>query len=186
MRVMVAAVLLVVVVGLTWMNYHRGQDKITAGQTEVRKEAGKEIAALSSQADSLTTLLGAQQSAFGDSLVRKDSKYQAVIDSLEQAMQLSDKQVADLKLAAKTKPKATQTASAQKKKPVTTVATDDTTKRHREILAYYKDRFKTLPTDLSEYERKVAVNEIRQETIQKFAITTVQLDRIRSDNNLTY
>ena len=186
MRAIVVLLLLVVVVGLTWMNYQRGQDKIKAGQAEVQKKAAKEMATVTSQTDSLTTLLGAQQSAFGDSLIRKDSKYQAVIDSLEQAMQTRDKQVADLKLAAKTKPKPTQTASTQKKKPATTVVTDEAAKRHLEILTYYRNRFKTLPTDLSEYERKVAVNEIRQETMEKFAITSVQLDRIRSDNNLNF
>jgi predicted RND superfamily exporter protein len=183
MKALIAVFLLVVIVGLTWVNYQRGQDKVIAGQNEVRKQSAKQVAAITSQADSLTTLLGAQQSAFGDSLIRKDSKYLAIIDSLEEAVRAREKQVADLKLAAKTKPKTAQTVSAPKKP---TAVADATLKQHLEILSYYQNRFKTLPGDLSEYERKVAVREIRQETMDKFAITAVQLDRIRSDSNLGY
>jgi len=183
MKAVVAVVLLVVIVGLTWMNYQRGQDKVIAGQNEVRKQSSKQIAAITLHADSLTTLLGAQQTAFGDSLIRKDSKYLAKIDSLEEAIEAREKLVADLKLAVKSKSKPTQTASVPKKQPA---VSDATLKQHLEILSYYQNRFKTLPTDLSEYERKVAVKEIRQETMDKFAITAVQLDRIRSDNNLSY
>jgi hypothetical protein len=186
MKAVVALVLLVVVVALTWMNYQRGQDKIVAGQAEVRKQATQQIAAIASQADSLNTQLGAQQSAYSDSLIRKDSKYLAMIDSLEGAIRARDKQVSDLKLAVKAKPKPSQTAAAPKKTAQSTPPTEATLQRHRYILAYYQLRFKTLPGDLSEYERKVAVKEIKQETMDKFAITAVQLDRIRSDNNLTY
>ena len=52
------------------------------------------------------------------------------------------------------------------------------------IVAYYNQRFQSLPADLSDYERKVAVSEIRTETAQKFKISAAELERIRKKFNL--
>jgi len=55
-----------------------------------------------------------------------------------------------------------------------------------QILSYYKKRYRALPKDLSPYEKRVALAEIRDETAQKFSIPLSELDEIRTDNELDY
>lgn len=64
--------------------------------------------------------------------------------------------------------------------------TIDIDKRHRELLAYYKKRYDTLPSNLTEYERKVAISEIRQETASKYLITIAEFNRIRELHKLNF
>ena len=40
--------------------------------------------------------------------------------------------------------------------------------------------------DLSEYEHRIAVNEIREETAAKFSITVTELNKIRNKYKLSY
>ena len=61
-----------------------------------------------------------------------------------------------------------------------------TESKHREILNYYKKAVGDLPGDLSAYERRVALSEIRNDTARKFAITISQLNSLRKENNLDY
>ncbi|MEA1980558.1 MAG: hypothetical protein U9N54_06255, partial [candidate division Zixibacteria bacterium] len=58
--------------------------------------------------------------------------------------------------------------------------------KHQQILTYYKDRFKKLPADLSNYERRISLNEIKEETAQKFEISLVELKNIRAKYKLKY
>ena len=57
--------------------------------------------------------------------------------------------------------------------------------RHAQILAYYKKKLEGLPKDLSDYEKRVAVNEVRDEIIKKFSISSAELEKIRQGSNLS-
>ena len=43
-----------------------------------------------------------------------------------------------------------------------------------------------LPSDLSDYEYRVSVDEIRAETAEKFSITVESLNKIRADNDVDF
>jgi hypothetical protein len=109
--------------------------------------------------------------AIADSLVKKDQTYQATIDSLKNAL---DKE----KTA--TKNLASMPTTVKKTTPEPTIS------KHEKILTYYKKRYANLPNDLSQYELKIALNEIREETSQKFAISLKELKDIRQKNKLSY
>ena len=54
------------------------------------------------------------------------------------------------------------------------------------IAALGEKRYRNLPKDLTAYERRVALSEIREESADKFRITVAELNRIRKANKLTY
>jgi hypothetical protein len=147
-------------------------------------EAGVLRAELSdAQTDSLEMLLAQKdslieiwQAALKDSLQAGADSRAELTDSLAAVIALKEKEIASLKK------KRTVTAQKSASKPSTTVArTSD-----HEILAAYQQAVAKLPKDLSEYERNVALREIREETARKFAISTDRLNQIRKNNSLDY
>lgn len=52
------------------------------------------------------------------------------------------------------------------------------------IAKYYKSRLEKLPSDLSDYERRVMIEEIGDKTMSRFSITPDQFDRIREERKL--
>ena len=54
------------------------------------------------------------------------------------------------------------------------------------IARYYQKRLEKLPVDLSDYERRVMIDEIRDKTITRFSITPGQFDRIREERKLDF
>jgi len=115
--------------------------------------------------------------AFADSLVKKDISYQSRIDSLEGVVDKQQKQISSL--ASKTTAKPAATISK-------TTSAKTTLSKHEKILTYYKKRFTNLPKDLSDYEKRIAVKEIREETSLKFSISLQELKQIREKYKLTY
>jgi hypothetical protein len=71
-------------------------------------------------------------------------------------------------------------------KTATATKSDATSQKHKEILAYYKQRYQGLPNDLSAYERRIALSEIRQESADKFKISVTELNNIRKAYKLSY
>jgi hypothetical protein len=59
-------------------------------------------------------------------------------------------------------------------------------KRLRQLLAYYKKRYQSLPSSLSASERQIAIAEIRKETAARYSITTFELDQLREYYRIPY
>ncbi|MEE8575903.1 MAG: hypothetical protein V3T31_01490, partial [candidate division Zixibacteria bacterium] len=55
-------------------------------------------------------------------------------------------------------------------------------KRKADILTYYRGRCDELPKDLSAYEKRIALAEIREDTAEKFKITLDDLTTLREKN----
>ena len=108
-----------------------------------------------------------------ESLQVRDSLQASERDSLTQVLATKDDSLAALRKLAQKGQDTQKTAASQ-------------TYSHEEILKYYKTSYRDLPKDLSPYERRVALTEIRDKTTRKFSITLAQLDKIRKDNNLDY
>ncbi len=173
-KLLLSAVLLIMVVAVSYIQAVRRQTKVDNSFQLGKKSSQIEVLALQSAADSLRTRIGQQEVVHSESLLQRDKLFQQNVDSLAQIIGAQQQDIVEMKMKkAPTKPSVTQN-------------TADADKRHRELLAFYKKRFDSLPLDLTEYERKVAVSEIRQETATKYTITLVEFNRIRDRHKLNY
>jgi hypothetical protein len=151
--------------------YHAGADSVQVAQPDF---------------DSLTGLLARERQALADyqaemvdSLSALDSLWGRVEDSLGRVI---SKQSADInRLRQQASAKKSPTKTQQAVKPAGT-----STPSHQEILSYYKKAMSKLPSDLSDYEYRVSVDEIRSETAAKFSITLERLNQIRDDNHVDF
>lgn len=151
--------------------YHAGADSVQVAQPDF---------------DSLASLLTQERQALveyqtlmEDSVGQIDSLRQRSVDSLERVISRQNSDISRLKrqtLAKKSPPKNQQAV----KTPVSSGPS------HEEILGYYKQAMSKLPSDLTDYEFRVSVDEIRTETAAKFSITVERLNQIRADNNIDF
>ncbi|MCD6250157.1 MAG: hypothetical protein J7J98_07510 [candidate division Zixibacteria bacterium] len=118
------------------------------------------------------------RSAMTDTLVERDNFYTQTVDSLSAIIEAGQKEIASLE-----KQVASGGLEAKDSSSKIKVASKAS---HREILKHYKLAVAKLPADLSAYEYRVAVAEVRSDTATKFNITVVRLNEIRDANNLDY
>lgn len=184
MRIVLAIVLVGVLIGLIVFKTGRDQSKIDEAFRQGVAKAQSEVAAYQKRAESLRVTTDQTRLAWADSLRRHDSLFTAYRDSVRDVLTSQADQIKQLQKKTRSSVKSGAngaTASATKSK--TTAAVPN---KHLEILTYYKNRYQSLPGDLSVYERKAALNEIRQETITKFSISMTDLDQLRKANKLDY
>lgn len=133
---------------------------------------------LKEQVDSLSGLVSRKDSAYAESTAVRQQLYTGQLDSLNEKVQVQEEQIEDLsgRLAKKT----------AELKVVAKAGSGDADRKHLEILNYYKKAVNDLPGDLSAYERRVALSEIRNETAQRFSITVSRLNSLRKANNLDF
>jgi len=63
---------------------------------------------------------------------------------------------------------------------------DDAKTREEQIVRYFQDKLNALPDDLSSYEKKVAIKEVRDETCDLFHISRAKLNQLAKVNRITY
>ena len=185
MRIVLSIVLVGVLVGLVIFKTGRDQSKVDEAFRQGVAKAQTEVSAYQKRAESLRVTTDQNRLAWADSLRRHDSVFTAYRDSVRDLITAQTDQIKQLqkKTRSSVKPGANgATASTTKAK----TSGGTTPNRHLEILTYYKNRYQSLPGDLSVYERKAALNEIRQETVTKFSITVAELDQVRKANKLDY
>ncbi|MEW6412947.1 MAG: hypothetical protein AB1483_10830 [Candidatus Zixiibacteriota bacterium] len=175
-KILIAAVLLVLIVALSYVKTYREHDRSMAFYNKGTAQAGISLDSARQVADSLQMALAEKDVVYADSLTRKDQAYRSTVDSLENLVDETQNQLEAAKAVAK--PAATLVK--------TSAPTTKTLTMHEKILQYYKDRYAQLPKDLSAYERRIAINEIREETSLKFNISLEELKKIRTEYKLTY
>ena len=178
-KILLAVILLALVIGVSYVKSVRTSDNRDSAYRDGKTEAARELADYQLQVDSLRAILGEKEVGFADSLVRTRAEYKAEIDSLTDLVAKRNKRIWDLKSQLS---KATASTSKSTSRKVTSGAS----KKHEQILSYYKNRYKSLPTDLTDYEKKVAINEIREETARKYSITLAELKSLREKHKLNY
>lgn len=177
-KLLLGLILIAALVGVVYLKSERAE-QYRARITEESFKAGLgEGEELKTQVDSLAELVSLQDCALAESVAVREDLYAGQFDSLNEKIQTQEQQIADLsgQLAEKA---ATPQVAAQN----TSVEPDS---KHLEILNYYKKAVNDLPGDLSAYERRVALSEIRNETARKFAISVSRLNSLRKENNLEY
>jgi len=118
------------------------------------------------------------RSALADTLAERDQLYEQIVDSLSEIIKAGQQEIAGLENQVAAGKLEAGTSSS--KQEVASKAS------HREILQHYKLAVAKLPADLSAYEYRVAVAEVRSDTSAKFNITVARLNEIRDANNLDY
>ena len=179
-KILIAFVLLICLAGFSYVKTYREHAK----QNELYEKAKQEIAEKTktetstfvSSIDSLDNLLATKEESFKDSISNQSAEYQAQLDSLENII---DNQSAKITKLSQRPVQKTQAATTTKKQPTQL-------SQHEKVYRYYKQRYTDLPKDLSEYERTIALSEIREETASKFSISLTELSKIRKEYKLNY
>lgn len=167
-------------VGLSYVKTLRNTNKRTEAFEKGKVVAGNELIQFKDRVDSLKIELGSKEVALADSIVKNKQFYQLYIDSLETNNSSLEDSISGLakKLIAKVKQPVSKKSNSK--------IVNKTNNKHQKILSYYKDRYKKLPSDLSDYERRIALNEIKEETAQKFKISLAELRNLRNKFKLKY
>ncbi len=165
-KIFLAVLLLIIVIAISYYQVHRQETREQNRYEKGYEEGTRGVEKLSSEVDSLRQLIDSQGLEFSSKIEQTEQTYAGTIDSLKEVVSLQEQKIMKLQ-------------SPDKKE-------SSLTDKHALILNYYKKRYSELPGDLSNYERRVALTEIREETAQKFAITVSELDKIRKKNNLNY
>ena len=131
--------------------------------------------------DSLAYSVRRQELETAESLWQRELAYRWAYDSMARIVSLEK---------GKTDSPKTKFEQAQPHKEKRESGIDSTKEnsllRHKQILSYYKKRYRALAKDLSPYEKRVALAEIKDETAQKFSILLSELDKIRTGSELDY
>ncbi len=178
-KYVLAIVLLVVLLVISYVKIVRQATKEEEAYNSGVRASQNELVRSSNKIDSLIESAGNREVAFADSITATHRMYQSKLDSINNALVAKETTIVklkgDLKKVRKGKGNSKPSQASKKKSSL-----------HQRILASYQKRYEALPLDLSEYERKVALAEIRQETAKSFNISLSELRRIREANKLKY
>jgi hypothetical protein len=164
--------LVAVIVGISYFKAKRGPAMTVSEYEAARKADTEQLWGYEKAVDSLRYLLRQREIVHEKTLQRNDLQHRHEIDSLLRVLDgTSDPAAA----------KKGNGARAQH-----TLPPDLDSHRQQVIIDYYKNLYRDLPRDLSEYERRVALHEIRIKTVQEFSIGLDDLNAIRSLSGLTY
>lgn len=174
-KLFLAILLIALIIGVAyikdWREDRNRQDVYAEGLEEGREEAGANHQAIDSLAQQLTET----EQTYTDSLRLQAESYDQKVDSLRSALAGRDSTIEALE----------SKATAVTAKPKVDA---DEQKRQREltILAHYKQLYLALPADLSAYEKRVAIDEIRQKTADKYNISVASLNKTREKHGISY
>ncbi len=181
-KLLLALILLVLLVGLSYVKIVRKKDQIDNAFTEGKQESENQLSRVRLDNDSLASLITQKESEYNDSISMIDLAYKTSTDSLISQIDSLGGSINELQ----NKLKNTETKLAKANGPTKSVSKKSTPGRHEQILTSYKKKYRSLPSDLSNYEKKVAIAEIRTETANQYKITVAELNRLRSNNNIDF
>ena len=174
-KIMLLLALIAVVVAVSYYKTTVQDSRLETAYNEGITEANQNFGELQSENDSLSSELQNRETELTEARTALDTIRVAQTDSLANLVEENNRKLTEL-----------AENNTEKKTEATASKADTSSSRHREILTYYKKMYKDLPKDLSAYERRIALSEIRQESASKFQITVAKLNEIRQANNLSY
>lgn len=180
-KLLLALILLALLVGLSYVKIVRKNDQIDNAYTKGKHESENQLSRVQLDNDSLASLITKKESEYNDSILFMDLTYKSSTDSLTSQIDSLDNIVDKLlnKLN-NTETKLAETNSSKES------ASKKSSIKHEQILTSYKKRYRSLPSDLSNYEKRIAIAEIRAETANQYKITVAELDRLRTNNNIDF
>ncbi|MBU8932389.1 MAG: hypothetical protein KOO62_00130 [candidate division Zixibacteria bacterium] len=180
-RILIAAVLLVVLISIAYLKTNRQYDQSQDAYDEGRIVGMKGLDQKRQEADSLRYKAIQQEIAFADSMLALSRDHRQETDSLIDRISFLKSEMASLQSKLQDARNSTRDSQSMAKK-----SEPKKPSRHTQILTAYKKRYRALPSDLSTYEKRVALGEIRQETADEFKITLAELSKIRTAGKLNY
>ncbi len=185
--IVTALVLLAVVLGVSYIKALKAdssQDELYSKASEqLSRQIEDSLSRHNHLVDSLQQATTQQQLDFLTVVNRAALQHRADIDSLSAQLSVRDsvidsmsRQLADVEKSGGEGADESDKLTAEQKAK----------QRQMEIIDYYKQRYQSLPGDLSAYERKVALGEIRSETANKFGLSMTELESLRNKYELTY
>jgi polyribonucleotide nucleotidyltransferase len=179
-KLLLAILLVLALVAVSYYKTSRQTSKAETAYREGYSQGSAELDVRLAGQDSLRQLIVDYDSVVAESLGRLRASHRRETDSLTEVISA---QKDSLKRLAAAQQAAARSATAHRQDASASSGTAD---GHRKILAAYNKRYKELPNDLSPYERRVALSEIREETAKEFSISVAELNKIRKKNNLDY
>lgn len=177
-KIGIAFILILLLVAVSYLKMDRQQEKVDTAVAGKTGEYTQKLVESEQQLDSLSKQLQSEQLAYSDSLLQKDKAAREIVDSMAYLVEKKDSTIDNLDRQLKDVKK--RLASSQKKSGSKQLSL------HEKVYRYYKDKYSSLPKDLSEYEKRIAISEIREETARKFSITVKELNNIRDKYKLSY
>ncbi len=179
-KIIIITFLLALMIGLSYIKTLRNSAKRTEAFEKGKAVAGNELVQFKDKVDSLRIELGSKEVALADSIIKNKLQYQIYIDSLENSNTTLKDSIDSLSKILVSKTKSLNDSNSNR------IISNEINNKHQQVLVYYKDRYKKLPSDLSDYEKRIALNEIKEETAQKFKISLAELRDIRDKYKLKY
>lgn len=187
-QVLLAFTLLSIVIAVSYIKGVRGDSERQAA-VSASKQAAIQLEQYEDNVDSLRSLIGQMDYSYAESLSQRDLEYGLMIDSLFDALDSVECELdSHLLASADADPALAETEPMAVAQPaeIDGKTAEALRARTTKILDYYTKKHRDLPADLTEYERKVSLYEIRLETARKYEITLTELKRIRNEGGLTY
>ncbi len=181
-KLLLALFLLVFLVGLSYVKIVRKNDQINSAYSQGKHESESQLSRVELDNDSLKSLISQKESEYHDSISTIDFAYKNSSDSFSTYIDSLGNEISELQ----NKLKSSETKLAQVKKAKKPPVKKSTPSKHEQILSSYKKKYRSLPSDLSDYEKKVAIAEIRAETANQYKITIAELNRLRSNSNIDF
>ncbi len=191
-RVILVICLLLVVVAVSYIKNVRGSsdsegvELASEGQMIETPIAATtepdQLAEYEDNVDSLHSLIDRLDADYAESLSQRDLEYGRRIDSLFDVLDSVECELDSHYLSSAEAP--TIVAEEADAEPVVDVATQKS--RRDEVIEFYKSQYANLPGDLTAYERKVSLYEIRLKTAKKFQLTLTELKQMRDEGVLNY
>jgi hypothetical protein len=182
-KLLLGIVLLAALVGISYlkttMESERAAEAFIDGHqvgTRAAQSAQPDVDSMSGAFEKERLALVEQKTALADSLAARDQQHERVVDSLTDKLAGQDSEISRLKKQASAGPPPSKAKTPRKTS--TAQATES------QIVSHYKLAVAKLPSDLSAYEYRVALAEVKTETAEKFKITANHLDQIREEYNL--
>jgi len=178
-KIFIGFLLIVALIAVSYYNANRTDIRTKQRYQDGYAKGTSEAAIQKARADSIQSAMNQTRVQFEDSLKILALTNSTVIDSLTQTIAAKDKEL--VKQAERRKLASRKTDTGSKSKNAVTKSGVS----HAQILEYYRKKLGELPTDLSPYERSLALSEIRDQTSRKFSISAQDFQKIREDSNLT-
>lgn len=175
-RLLLALLFIALIVGIAYVKDRRDsesrQEVYAEGLHEGRKSGEEERRLL----DSLQDRVRDVEQALTDSTARQAEAFADRFDSLTLELARRDSMLED----------SGQKAGGPASGTPTVDSLEIVRQRELTILAHYKQLYLALPADLSAYEKRVALDEIRQKTAMKYNVSLTELNRLRDRHNISY
>jgi uncharacterized membrane protein len=183
--VVIALVLLGLVLGVSYIKALRAdsdQDRLyhQAGQElsqQLKRQLDDSLSHHRRTLDSITQDVSRQQLDFLAVLNRAALKHRSDVDSLSAEVARRDSVIDSISVRVGST-QAPEQVNATSDKPAELSAAEKQQQREKAIIDHYQKRYQSLPRDLSAYERRVALGEVRSETASKFGLSLSELDTL--------